>query len=597
MARRKKNENPKQGKWSIDSMKKAVEAVKIKKLSIRRAAEQFYVPKSTLERRVNGKRQVDDPPSKPTVFSADQENQLLGHILEMAKCGFGMTIDDICRTAYAMAEMLKIKHPFSKTKAKAGYDWYEGFMRRHPQLAIRKPEGLSAARGMMLNKHVVTSYFQLLEDTMNKLKLFDKGSQIYNVDETGINTVHTPAKIIGLRGTRAIHSKTSGDRGENVTAVICASASGSYIPPMIIFKGQRLNRGLVANAPPGALFATSKSSFIDRELFEHWFKYHFMKYLPSHRPVLLIMDGHSSHISLEILQLAKENEIEILCLPPHTTSELQPLDKCVFKPLKTEYNKACMQFLKENPGRIVTRYDFCGLFTIAYHKVCTMLNAASAFRATGIFPFNPSIIPEEVFGPSIVSHLPSQEGDCKPEETKASDQESTDIEAESDLTSTSADCTVPCASGDVLSSLLKVPSFEKQRKIPTNKKSRRITSARCLTADEVIKEIEDKENEKEQKRIEKENRKKLRVIKKLNKKDGKSEKLKRKKRKEKAEAEEEKEADFCNYCHGYYYDDESDDEDWVKCSDQGCNRWFHESCTGCFGKGVDAFKCDAHKTV
>ncbi|XP_065930408.1 uncharacterized protein [Magallana gigas] len=568
MARRKKNENPKQGKWSIDSIKKAVEAVKIKKISIRRAAEQFYVPKSTLERRVNGKRQVDDPPSKPTV------------------------------TAYAMAEMLKIKHPFSKTKAKAGYDWYEGFMRRHPQLAIRKPEGLSAARGMMLNKHVVTSYFQLLEDTMNKLKLFYKGSQIYNVDETGINTVHTPAKIIGLRGTRAIHSKTSGDRGENVTVVICASASGSYIPPMIIFKGQRLNRGLVANAPPGALFATSKSSFIDRELFEHWFKYHFMKYLPSHRPVLLIMDGHSSHISLEILQLAKENEIEILCLPPHITSELQPLDKCVFKPLKTEYNKACMQFLKENPGRIVTRYDFCGLFTTAYYKVCTMLNAASAFRATGIFfPFNPSIIPEEVFGPSIVSHLPSQEGDCKPEETKASDQESTCIEAESDLTSTSADCTVPCASGDVLSSLLKVPSFEKQRKIPTSKKSRRITSARCLTEDEVIKEIEDKENEKEQNRIEKENRKKLRVIKKLNKKDGKSEKLKRKKRKDKAEAEEEKEADFCNYCHGYYYDDDSDDEDWVKCSDQGCNRWFHESCTSCFGKEVDAFKCDAHKTV
>lgn len=31
MASRKKNENPKQGKWSIDSMKKAVEAVKIKK--------------------------------------------------------------------------------------------------------------------------------------------------------------------------------------------------------------------------------------------------------------------------------------------------------------------------------------------------------------------------------------------------------------------------------------------------------------------------------------------------------------------------------------------------------------------------------------
>lgn len=57
------------------------------------------------------------------------------------------------------------------------------------------------------------------------------------------------------------------------------------------------------------------------------------------------------------------------------------------------------------------------------------------------------------------------------------------------------------------------------------------------------------------------------VIKKLNKKDGKLEKLKRKKRKDKVEVEEEKEVDFCNYCYGYYYDDEFDDEDWVKCFD------------------------------
>ena len=329
-------------------MKKAVEAVQLKKLSFRRAAKWYAVPKSTLERRVKGKQDADAPASRPTVFTADQENLLVGHILEMANCGFGLTIDDVCRTAYSMAVNLKIKHPFNTSRAKAGYDWYAGFMGRQPQLAIRKPEGLSAARGMMLNKNVVTSYFKLLEDTMGRLKLFDKGSQIYNVDESGINTVHTPGKIIGQKGKRAVHSKTSGDRGENVTAVVCASASGVYIPPMIIFKGQRLNKGLVANAPSGTLFATSKSSFIDRELFEHWFEHHFMKYLPSLRPVLLIMDGHSSHISLGILKLAKENEIEILCLPPHTTSELQPLDKCLFKPLKTEYNKACMQFMKEN---------------------------------------------------------------------------------------------------------------------------------------------------------------------------------------------------------------------------------------------------------
>lgn len=35
---------------------------------------------------------------------------------------------------------------------------------------------------------------------MNKLKFFDKGFQIYNVDEIGINIVYMLVKIIGLRG-------------------------------------------------------------------------------------------------------------------------------------------------------------------------------------------------------------------------------------------------------------------------------------------------------------------------------------------------------------------------------------------------------------
>lgn len=85
------------------------------------------------------------------------------------------------------------------------------------------------------------------------------------------------------------------------------------------------------------------------------------------------MERHSSHISLEIIQMDKENEIKILCLPPYTTSEFQPQEKCMFKLLKVEYNKACLESLKENPWRKVTKYDFCGPFTTAYHKTCTYL--------------------------------------------------------------------------------------------------------------------------------------------------------------------------------------------------------------------------------
>lgn len=391
-----------------------------------------------------------------------------------------------------------------------------------------------------------------------------------------------------------------------------------YIPPMIIFKGQRLNKGLVTNAPSGTLFATSKSSFIDRELFEHWFKHHFMKYLPSLRPVLLIMDGHTSHISLEILKLAKENEIEVLCLPPHTTNELQPLDKCLFKPLKTEYNKACMQFMKENPGQVITRYDFCGLFTSAYRKVCTMINAASAFRSTGIFPFNPSAISEDVFAPSTVSQLPYPGGDHHTDKDTAEKRDTriqngsntctmarshTESEPQTESEPSTSTTEIPPATNNVLTNLLKVPTFYKEEKTVSNKRSRRITTARCLTSDEVINMIEEKENEKEQKRIEKENRKQLREAKMEEKKRQKNSKMSKKgksKRRmatnEKADKENSSE-NFCNHCGGYYFDDDSDDEDWIKCSEKDCNLWFHETCTGSYGKGLDTFKCDNHENV
>ena len=40
---------------------------------------------------------------------------------------------------------------------------------------------------------------------------------------------------------------------------------------------------------------------------------------------LLIFDGHNSHISSSVVELAVKNDIELLCLPAHTSSILQPL--------------------------------------------------------------------------------------------------------------------------------------------------------------------------------------------------------------------------------------------------------------------------------
>ena len=52
----------------------------------------------------------------------------------------------------------------------------------------------------------------------------------------------------------------------------------------------------------------------------------------SGKPILLIFDGHGSHKKFKLLKLAKEHNIIIFSLPPHTTYKLQPLDIGIFGP-------------------------------------------------------------------------------------------------------------------------------------------------------------------------------------------------------------------------------------------------------------------------
>ena len=44
--------------------------------------------------------------------------------------------------------------------------------------------------------------------------------------------------------------------------------------------------------------------------------------------------------------------------------------------------------MSDNPGKIVTIYQFAELFANAWRKAMTSQNITSSFRATGVFPVN-----------------------------------------------------------------------------------------------------------------------------------------------------------------------------------------------------------------
>ena len=96
--------------------------------------------------------------------------------------------------------------------------------------------------------------------------------------------------------------------------------------------------------------------------------------IPPARPVLLIEDGHASHISIELIELARANDIYLLCLPAHTTHILQPLDTGVFKSFKTCFSKACHRYIAKNPGRVITSSVIASLIGEVWPQSLTPLN-------------------------------------------------------------------------------------------------------------------------------------------------------------------------------------------------------------------------------
>ncbi|XP_050293375.1 uncharacterized protein LOC126733931 [Anthonomus grandis grandis] len=119
--------------------------------------------------------------------------------------------------------------------------------------------------------------------------------------------------------------------------------------------------------------------------------------------VLLLVDGHASHKTLDVTRFAKENGIEMICFPPHCTHRLQPLDVCFFRPLKTFYDQDVTKWLKCHPGRTVSSYQIGGLFAAAYGKAATNQNAVSGLIKTGKWPLNPDIFPDYLFNPAMVT--------------------------------------------------------------------------------------------------------------------------------------------------------------------------------------------------
>jgi len=87
----------------------------------------------------------------------------------------------------------------------------------------------------VFDKPHVDKFFNILKTELQKNSV--TAERLWNADETGITIVHRPGKIMAKSEVKQVGKITSAEKGETVTVMCAVNGAGTYVPPMMILKG------------------------------------------------------------------------------------------------------------------------------------------------------------------------------------------------------------------------------------------------------------------------------------------------------------------------------------------------------------------------
>jgi hypothetical protein len=204
-------------------------------------------------------------------------------------------------------------------------------------------------------------------------------------------------KVLAPKGYKNIYEVKKGNEKETITVLLVFSADGRTLTPMVVFPFVRPNKAIVDSIPSGWFLGRSESGWMRSDTFYEYIANGLNKWLDENkvtRPILLLVDGHKSHLSVELSQFCHERGIILYALPPNTTHIMQPADVSVFKPLKTNWKKTVRQWQAkpENVNCVLTKCTFCPLLEQVLQDESLPQTIQNGFRKCGLFPFNPEAV-------------------------------------------------------------------------------------------------------------------------------------------------------------------------------------------------------------
>ena len=206
------------------------------------------------------------------------------------------------------------------TDFKASYGWLDRWKNRHNVVfrAISDKE-------RSCTEEMTASWAQTHLPTI--LSRYDLRN-IYNADEFGLFYQQLPTKSLHLKGERCAGGKFSKVR---LTGLAAGNAAGEKLSMFVVGKAEkpRCFKG-VTSLP--CQYKPQRKSWMDSEIFSDYVRKLDTKFDAEGRKIVLIIDNCPAHPNVDNLKA-----IQLVFLPPNTTSKTQPVDQGVIRALKAFY--------------------------------------------------------------------------------------------------------------------------------------------------------------------------------------------------------------------------------------------------------------------
>jgi hypothetical protein len=310
------------------------------KVSLRRVAKEFNVPRQTLRDRLDGKLPRNKAHEQLMHLTNEEENELVHWITTLTPCGYAPHY----RTVQELAEIIRNQRVVDVNNEdiqlvnydEFGKDWVARFMSCHPQLESTRRKCIEAARIKDVSEEGLTKCLRIWSRSSKNTKLIPKISIIWMKVglQLAILKLHDVLSMLqSIKSFKQNLGVRNGSlRWNAFTPMEVQFLHQSYLKARIY----HVNGYLLVFIIIGDLAVIQTDGQAMSMDCNGFVKYLNQKLKKANSKLrLLICNRHDSHITVKWIAHCMKNNITFMVLPPHSPHLTQPLDVGVFGPLKT----------------------------------------------------------------------------------------------------------------------------------------------------------------------------------------------------------------------------------------------------------------------